>query len=233
METTLHRQLKALAAPNPEKTEVSIGAYRIDAIHRGELIEVQQSSLSALWRKTRALLDAGRRVRIIKPLFASKTLVRHADRNGPEISRRRSPRHETWLDIFTELVYFTSVFPHPKLTLDLVLIDMEEHRVPRPVRRRRFRRSNERVIDRRLVSVLDRRSFRTPADLRSLLPADLREPFHTGDLSAAAGIPRWLAQKIAYVMRKTGGLELVGKQGRAWLYVFTPACKSGRSRRAA
>jgi hypothetical protein len=46
----------------------------------------------------------------------------------------------------------------------------------------------------------------------------LPRPFHTGQLAAELGVQRWIAQRMAYCLRQTGGLKLVGKHGGAWLY---------------
>ena len=54
--------------------------------------------------------------------------------------------------------------------------------------------------------------LREPADLLSLidLPADT-ESFNTADMAAAIDRPRWTAQQIAYVLRKTGAIDATGR----------------------
>jgi hypothetical protein len=49
-------------------------------------------------------------------------------------------------------------------------------------------------------------------------PHSLAEPWTTADLAGAIGQPRWLAQKMAYCLRKMSVIESVGKQGNAILY---------------
>src|SRR6266481_5436648 len=49
---------------------------------------------------------------------------------GKVVARRRSPKQGTVLDVFEELVHFTRVFPHRRLTLEVVLVEIEEWRVP-------------------------------------------------------------------------------------------------------
>jgi len=60
--------------------------------------------------------------------------------------------------------------------------------------------------------------FRSGDDLIQLLPKDLPEPFHTGHLAQQCGIPRWIAQRIAYCLRKMKLAEEAGKAGNALLY---------------
>jgi hypothetical protein len=225
METTLHRQLKILYCGDPHGREVVVGGYRIDAIVDDELIEVQQAGLAAIRDKVRDLLKS-HRVRVVKPLPARKVLVRRKRRNGKVESTRISPKHATLLDIFDELVHFCRLFPHPGLTLEILLTEQEEHRIG--TRKRRWRDKGYRVEDRHLLEITDRCTLQTTADLRALLPDDLPQPFTTSDIAARAGIPRWLAQKAAYCLRETGTASLTGKIGNSLLY-----CWDQKTKRAA
>jgi hypothetical protein len=218
METTLHRQLKALYADDPDCREVVVNGFRIDAIADGRLVEVQSAPLAAIRRKVAALLER-HRVLVVKPLAARTLIVRRDRRGGPVVSQRYSPSRETLLHLFVELVHFVEVFPHPRLALEVLLVEQEEHRRTR--RRRRWRGKDYRVDDRLLREVHSRLRLDTAADLAALLPPDLPPTFTTADLAAAAGIPRWLAQKSAYCLRKTGTAVSVGKQRHAVLYQLT------------
>jgi hypothetical protein len=220
METTLHRQLKSHYARPGARIEERVGRFRIDVVYRGELIEIQHSSLSAFRDKIAALLTE-HRVRIVKPIVASKYLLKQKCEGGELVSRRRSPKQGTLLDIFDELVHFTRVYPHPRLTLEVVLIDIEELRFPGHGRRRRWRKNDHEVEDQRLVEVLSVTRFRTAADLCKLLPPKLPRQFHTGHIAAGLGVQRWIAQRMAYCLRQTGGITPVGKERGAWLYKRT------------
>ncbi|MBN2579707.1 MAG: hypothetical protein JXB10_12020, partial [Pirellulales bacterium] len=130
------------------------------------------------------------------------------------------------LDIFKELIHFTRVFPHRRLTLEVPLIDIEEWRYPGHGRRRRWRREDYQVEDQKLVAVHEIRRFRTAADLARLITCPLPPQFHTGQLAEALRTPRWFAQQIAYCLRETGALREVGKERNARLYEFAPARKA-------
>ncbi len=242
METSLHRQLKdhyaALAAAgrraeSKPQLEVRLGNYRIDVVNGNELIEIQIGSLAALRKKVQALL-ADNRVRVVKPLVQHKQLVNFDAPGGTIKSRRASPKKCHVLSLFDELVYFTSVFPHPRLALDFWLVEIEEWRCPGHGRRRRWRSKDHVVIDQRLVAVADRFTLRTAADLAgvvraSIAGAGLPEVFDTSDLAGGLGVDRWIAQRIAYCLRHTGAVEEAGKRANARLYRW-PA---GRRRRRA
>ena len=217
METTLHRQLKALYAGPEAAVEQRLEAYRIDAVRDGQLVEIQHGGLSAIRDKIAKLLKR-HRLLVVKPLVVRKTIVKLAKKGGKEISRRLSPKQATLLDLFDELVYFTRVFPHPNLILETPLVEIEERRYPGHGRRRRWRKGDHVVEDQRLLTVLSVHRFQTTADLLALLPAGLPQPFHTGQLAEALAIRRWLAQRIAYCLRQTGAATICGKTGNAILY---------------
>jgi hypothetical protein len=219
LETSLHRELKEYYCRDDTGREVSVLGYRIDAIVGGRLIEIQQASLAALRKKTRALLET-HDVIVVKPLSAMKTIVRLKRRNGPVASRRISPRHETIHDLFGDLVHFVDVFPHPRLTLEVLMTEQEETRIPK--RKRWYRSKDYTLADRRLVAVRSRHILRSAADLAGLLPRGLDECFTTADIAQRAEIPRWLAQKMAYCLRRTGCISIAGKRGNAVLYQVSP-----------
>jgi hypothetical protein len=124
------------------------------------------------------------------------------------------------LDLFDELVHFTNVFPHRGLTLEVLLVEVEEWRYPGHGRRRRWRENDHEVEDQRLVAIRSKHRLRTAADLTRLVRCPLPTPFHTGHLAHSLGVRRWSAQRIVYCLQRVGSLRLVGKEGNARLYQF-------------
>lgn len=228
METTLHRQLKTIYAGERGETELMVGTYRIDAVVGSELVEIQLGSLAALRKKLTDLLPE-RRVRVVKPWVARKRILRSERRDSIVVSTRKSPRQGSPWEIFWDLVYLRGIFPHPNLTIEAPEIDVDERRpIAEPVRRRR-RRGKPKLLDVELTRIEPSLRIRTVKDLVGLLPADLPQPFHTGDLATALELPRWWAQKIAYVYRHADVVEAVGMQKRSHLYAFTAAAKPNRA----
>jgi hypothetical protein len=217
METSLHRELKLLYAGDAAQTEVRVGRYRIDAVAGDELVEIQHGRLGAISFKIAALLE-NHDVRVVKPIVREKQIIKRRRRGGKITSQRRSPKRGKLLDVFHDLVYFTKVFPHPRLTIEAVLVDVEEERYPGHGRRRRYRRSDFQVDDQRLVSMGDSCLLRTPADLVKFLNCDLPARFHTGHVATALEVPRWIAQRIAYCLRETGAARAVAKERNAHVY---------------
>jgi hypothetical protein len=225
METSLHQALKKRYGGENDQFEVSLGNYRIDVISQGRLIEIQLASLAAIRDKVRALLE-DHHVVVVKPIIVQKTLVKRAKQHGPEISRRQSPKRGTILDLFHEMVHFTSVFPHKRLSLEVPLIDIEEWRYPGHGRRRRWRREDYLVEDQKLIAVHETHCFQTAADLARLVAGPLPQQFHTGHLAESLRVPRWMSQRIAYCLRQTNALRDVGKQENPRLYQFAAKKKA-------
>ncbi len=218
METTLHRQLKEHFCEPGARVEVKLGRYRIDVVNGDRLVEIQRSGLAAIRDKVNKLVCDGYRVDVVKPLVARKRLVKLTSADGIETSRRWSPLKATMLDIFDELMYFTRVFPHPNLRMLVPLIDVEEIRYPGHGRRRRKRRGDFEIKDRLMLDIHETRVFTGVMDLQALLPGDLPKKFDTKELAEGLAIDRHQAQRIGYVLRKTGVAKECGKRGNAIVY---------------
>jgi hypothetical protein len=226
METTLHRQLKDLFKQQDGELEARVGRFRIDIVNGNRLVEIQFSGLASIRDKVRCLL-ANHDVDVIKPLIVRKKLVKLRTKNGSIVERRWSPRRGSILDLFDELVYFTTVFPHPKLRLIATLIEIEEQRYPGHGRRRRWRADDYIVEDRSLTEVVETYFFRSAHDLCRLLPDCLPNPFVSGQLAHVMSIPLWKARQIAYVLSQTGAAATVGKRRNAKLYELLTCSGTG------
>jgi hypothetical protein len=170
-ETSLHRGLKALYAPEggAARREVRWGGYRIDVVTADELVEIQHGSLAAIRGKVARLLER-HRVRVVKPIVVEKRLIKRQRAGAEAVHVRRSPKRGSIWELFHELIYFVRVFPHPRLTLEVPLVEVEEWRYPGHGRRRRWRAEDFQVEDQKLLSVRQTRS-RRPACLRRSTPA--------------------------------------------------------------
>lgn len=228
MASDLHQQLKSHYVADATRHEVVVDNYRIDAVaESGQLIEVQCAALAAIRDKIRTLVQS-REVLVVKPLAARKRITTLDRRNGETLSSRYSPARQTLAHVFQELVHF-SVFPHPRLQLDVVLTEQEEIRTPATVRSSWKKKFS--VQNRTLVSVQHQFRLRTPQDLWHALDLSVPEEFSTADLTNAGEFPRWLAQKAAWCFRKMEFFEVCGKRGNSVLYRLKR--RVGRPRRKA
>ena len=118
------------------------------------------------------------------------------------------------------------MFPHPNLSLEVVLVEVEEWRYPGHGRRRRWRRDDH-VVGRPETSWRSASSVDAAADLVKLIPGKLPKEFHTGHLADLGRRPPHVAQRIAYCLREMKAIDAIGKQGNAHVYRL-----AGRRRRA-
>jgi hypothetical protein len=238
METSLHRQIKRLVARDEQSMEVTCGSYRIDAIDtQGRFVEVQYGPLRALRPKILAL-RTDHSLRIIKPVAVQKQLVTIHPKTKEILRSRKSPKRESPLEIFEELLHFTQCFPHPNLVLECWLVRLSETRIDRPPSKRRRRKFSP--VDVHLIETIEQFQLRSNEDLVRLLglPKSFDNPFCTATLSQQLQLPRWFAQQIAYVLHRCGAANRVGKRGNSHLYawcenVVNSCAGARRSRRIA
>lgn len=214
-EKPLHAALKQWYARPRDRFEAPVDGFLVDIVRGKLLVEIQTRGFAAIRRKLRALV-VRHRVRLVYPVAAQKWIVRLTPDGKAELGRRRSPKRGTVEQVFEELVSLPDLPAHPHFSLEVLLIHEEE--VRRKDGKRRWRRQGWATQERRFLQVVDRRMFRTPADLCALVPAEMAEPFTTADLADAIDRPRRLAQQMAYCLREMAALEVVGKQGNAILY---------------
>jgi hypothetical protein len=214
-EKSLHAALKEWYTRPGDQLEVPVDGFVVDIVRGRLLIEIQTGNFAAIKRKL-AALTSRHPVRLIYPIPQEKWIVRMSKDSNGHLGRRKSPKRGTLEHLFAELVSFPKLLSNPGFSLTVVLTHEDELR--RYDGRRAWRRKGWVIQERKLLTVVGQRAFETPADMLTLLPAGLTEPFTTSDLAAAIRQPRWLAQKMAYCLREMGTITSVGKQGNAILY---------------
>jgi hypothetical protein len=217
-EKPLHAALKEWYARPDDQFEVPLDGFIIDILRGNLLVEIQTRNFAAIKRKMSELTEI-HSVRLVYPIALEKWIVKLARDENSTQSRRKSPKRGTPEQVFEELVSFPELLARRSFSLELLLIQEEE--VRRYDGTKSWRRKGWVTHERRLLQVVDRQLFETPADMGALVPSMLDEPFTTSDLASAIGRPRRLAQKMAYCLRKMGAITAVGKCGNAILYTRT------------
>ncbi len=212
-ERPLHADLKNFYAQPGDRFELPVDSFVIDLVRGELLVEFQTTSLAAIRRKLETLLP-DHAIRLVHPLPAATWLIK-LDRYGKELSRRKSPKAGCIDDVFDVLVSLPGLLANDNFSLEVLMIHEEQVRRQSPTKRRR---GGWMTAERRLLEVVDRWVFQTPADLADLLPPDLPAEFTTADIATRLHRPRSLAQKMAYCLRECGALIAIGKQGRNILY---------------
>jgi hypothetical protein len=214
-EKSLHANLKQWHAQPGDQFEIPVDGFVIDVVRDDLLIEIQTRSFSSMKRKLLKLTET-HPVRLVHPIAQEKWIVKLADNEKTEQSRRKSPKRGTVYEVFRELVSFPQLMENPNFSLHVLLIQEEEAR--RYDGRRGWRRKGWVTHERRLLAVVDEYHFKNPEDMQALLPEKLDNPFTTADLAEGLGQPRWLMQKMAYCLREMGLIEQVGKKRNTILY---------------
>lgn len=215
MPSDLHQRLQQHYAQDGGETEVVLEDYRADVMIDDTVYEIQTRNLSAIRDKLMDLVDR-REVVLVIPLAETRHLVYLDPETGEQLRSRRSPKHCTFFDAFDELVYMTRFLASDRGSVELVLTEDRELR--QDDGEGSWRRDGKSIVGRELVDVIDSRRFEEPADLVSLLPADLPQRFTTSDLAETCDIRRRLAGKVAYTLRESGAITKVGEKGQAYLY---------------
>ena len=218
-EKPLHAALKAWYAQPGDQIEVQVDGYVIDVKHGDLLIEIQTANFASIKQKLMALTH-DHQVRLVYPIPVEKWLVKLSKDGREGATRRKSPKRGKVADVCWELVSFPGLVRKANFSLEVLLTREEE--VRRHGGKRKWRRRGWVVEERRLLDVVERCLFERAEDLRTLLPAEMDEPFTTKDLAAAMDGGRGLAQKMAYCLNKAGVIECIGRQGRAKLYRYGP-----------
>ena len=213
-EKPLHASLKQWYARPGDRFEVPVDGFVIDIVRDDLLIEIQTGNFSSIKSKLNNLAR-WHRVRLIYPIVQEKWIIRSATRNGAGVIRRKSPKRGRMEDLFWELVSIPQLLLNPNFSLEVLMIRQEE--VRRYDGKRKWRRKEWVLEGRRLLEVIDQRSFGHSADWLGFLPDGL-ESFTTSDLATRMNTRRDLAQKMAYCLREARMIELIGKRGRANLY---------------
>jgi hypothetical protein len=212
-EGPLHAAVKAFLAEPGDRLEVAVERFWVDLVRAdGELVEIQTGGFAPLGPKLDTLLDHYR-VRIVHPVAAERRIVR-VDEQGEVVSSRRSPKRATVVAVFDKLVSFPPLLTHPNLTVEVLLLQEDHIRGPRPGARVRARDPGER----RLVQVLDRVELRGANDVVNALPPLPGGPFSTRELADRLRCSVPLAQKAVYCLRAIGVIETAGMRGRAPLH---------------
>ena len=213
-QTSLHESIKQWYSKPVDHLESWVDGYLIDIVRGKLLIEVQTGNFSSIKGKIRDLLR-NHDVRIVHPVVVNKWIIR-LDAHGEKASQRKSPRKGRLENMFLQLVYMPNIWRSPNLSLEVLLIDVEEVLIDDG--KGSWRRKYWSVQDKRLVTISDRELFRRPKDFLRFLSDNLPNKFTTNHIAETSGINLNIARKMAYTLRKMGIIEDIGKRGRATLY---------------
>ena len=214
-EQPLHAALKAWYAQPGDETEVPLDGYVIDLVQDGTLVEIQTGHFSSIRAKLRTLVESYP-IRLVYPIAQEKWLFKLPKPGWEGPRRRKSPKRGRVEEVFGELVSFPRLLGKEHFSLEVLLIQEEE--VRRYGGKRYWYKNGWLTVNRKLLAVVERQVFENPQAMARLLSPNLPTQFTTADIAEELAIPRWLAQKMAYCLRKMEAINKVGKKGRSYLY---------------
>ena len=220
-ESSLHNTLKLYYATQYKgQTEVEADGHIYDILcEDGQVIEIQTKNLSKLAGKIKDAIEHGHKVRLVYPLVYRTRIILTSE-NGELISNRLSPKKGCIYDILRELTGLTDVLLNKKFTLEVITINMIEHRVrtAEPVqttnRSRRYKK-NWLKANKRLDNILEIKQFKNKKDYLALLPKDLPEEFCAKDLK----LPKY-AHILLWVLSRIPVIKQTGSKGNTKYYVI-------------
>lgn len=214
-EKTLHAVLKHYFEPDQSKQEVKIGTYYADICTEEGIIEIQTRQFNKLRNKLAYFLQ-NYPVTIVYPIPYQKWLYWIDEETGEISGGRRSPKKGNFYEAFVELYKIKSFLTHEKLSLCLVLVDIEEYRRLNGWSKDRKRGAHR--SDRIPIALHDLFYIHSLEDYKALLPKSLPVAFDSKEFATTAKISMRLAQTSLNILLEVGVVERIGKRGRAYLY---------------
>ena len=222
-ESSLHNTLKLYYANQYKgQTEVEADGHIYDILcEDGQVIEIQTKNVGKIARKLTDALEKGHNVRLVYPLVFRKRILL-SDEKGETISKRLSPKKGSIYDILEELTKITDILLHPNFTLDIVIVNVIEHRtqtahaVQTKNRRRRYKK-NWLKTNKRLEEILETTEFKTAKDYLTLLPKDIPQEFCAKDLN----LPKY-SHLLLWILSRSSIIEMSSKKGRTFYYKIKP-----------
>ncbi len=216
-EKLLHATLKFFYQPEQAYHEVPIEGTALvaDALVGRQAIEIQTGGFFPLKKKLAQYIAAGQAVQVVYPLVSSQWIVWLDPKTGEASPPRKSPKRGCEADALWELYRLLPYLDSPLLTVELLLLDVQEYRLPNGVRRGRKRSLR---VERYPLSLVKRVTLRELADYGVFVPDACGDGFTCKQFAAAWRMTERRARSALYFLEKRGCIQRSGKEGRQVLY---------------
>ena len=217
MEKRLHIVLKKYMDPDVTHHEFPMLGSVADIFDGDTITEIQTGALRPLYKKIKRYVDmTDYNIKVVCPI-TEKKWVSWIDVESGEVGKKsHSSRRGRVSDILPDLYYLLEFIPTGRLTLCLVMLEIEEYRMLDgwSYDKKRGSTRHERIP----VDIFSEMEFVGREDYAALIPEMLGETFTAKDFSSAA---RLSPRKTQYSLRSLLSLELIekaGKDGNAFIY---------------
>ena len=216
-ERTMHAAVKRFLCPDPARQEVPVPPYVADILEEdGHIFEVQTQGFWRLVPKLELFLQ-DHDVTVVYPYPLERYTVSLTETGDVKRPKRKSTRQGRMGAVPEEFYALRSLLSHPRLHLRILLLEVIDYRMPGTPPGRKRRRASTRV-ERMPGKLLGEFSPAEPKQLNAFLPDGLPDVFSAAVLAEAAHIPVSAARTVLTLLRSVGGVEQVGKEGRAYLW---------------
>lgn len=217
-EKTLHATLKLWLDDDPAHHEQPLPCGCVADIFDGAAVtEIQTANFSAFRSKLARLLEQYP-VTVVHPLVRRKWLRWVDPETGETTSPKRSPRTGSFTDAGKELIYILPCLTHPNLTVKLVLLDAEEHRLADGWGNGGKRGSHR--AERYPLALADTLILRQPADYGALVPVGLPAPFTAAQFGKAA---RLQGRNLSGTLKLLLSLGVLTREKAGNMYLYQTA----------
>ncbi len=211
-EKYLHKIIKNLYEPNPIYHEVKINKYYVDVLKDNNIIEVQTKQFDKFRDKISYLLSLEKyNINIVYPVFNFKKIYNIDELNNIS-TPKKSPKKFKYPEVFYELYKIKQLLNNERLKVTLLVLDIDEYRMLSNNRKGYycFERIPTKLIDVICLDIKD--------DYFKLFPKNISEPFTVNDLCKLFKSSDKYVSKMVNVMRHLDLLEMIGKDGKKYLY---------------
>ncbi len=216
-EKTVHAVVKDFEDADEDHQEIPIAGYIADIYNGEEIIEIQNGNFNKMRGKLSTFLPLYP-VRIVYPIPHDKWNIWIDPDTGELGKKNKCARKGHFYLAFRELYRIRPFLADPHLSVELLLIDMEEYRLLDGWSRDGKRGSHR--YDRIPLALYDRMLLTCPRDYCQLIPFDLKEPFTAAEFGKAAHI-RGSFSTVLQILTQLGVVKRIGKKGNAFLYKVT------------
>ncbi len=217
-EKTLHAVLKNYIDDNEDHQEIPVDNYIADIYHDGKITEIQTAQMGAMRAKLSRFLPQYP-VRIVYPIPAEKWIIWIDPDTGELLKRNKSPLRGSFFHAFKELYRIRPFLRDQNLSLELLLIDLDEYRLLDGWSRNKKRGSHR--YERIPLRLRDRLVLTCPQDYMMLVPEGLPETFTSADFARAVRFSKKGISTVLLLLTEMGVVTRIGKKGHSYLYQVT------------
>ena len=214
-EKTLHAVLKRYFEPNEAYHEIKAGGFVADIVNDGGVIEIQTRAFDRLRKKLGKFLELVP-VTVVLPLVRQKQIVWLDPESGEVSERRKSPKAGKYPDALREICKIHELLGHERLTLCILVLDVEEYRL-RDGYANGGKRGSTRY-ERIPTALIEELYLKEKSDYAALIPENLPSTFTASDFRRAVRFGGMSASFALKLLCELGLCEKTGRRGRAYVY---------------